>query len=89
MGRETSQRDMHGTALLRGGRGFNVGDVRGFKQVTAKTIVREEAQELGEKSRCIFLNSLSFLAPASMCYGILQAFHTHVSSYPCPKKRKL
>lgn len=72
--------DMHGAALLQGR--------RGFKQVTAKIIVREEVQELGEKSRRIFLNSLSFLAPASMCYGILQAFHTHVSSYQCSKEEE-
>lgn len=53
-GEETSQMDMHGTALLQIRRGSNIGDVRGFKQVSAQIIVREEVQKLGEKSRHIF-----------------------------------
>lgn len=68
--RKTNQIDMHGTTLPQVRRGFNIGDVRGFKLVTAKIILREEVQESVGKSRHIFSNSLSLLVPASMCYGI-------------------
>lgn len=42
MERKSNQIDMHGTALLQVRRDFNIGDVRGFKLLTAEIIVREE-----------------------------------------------